>query len=111
MNFAYAAADVIISSAEAIAISELCLIGKPLILVPSPNVSEDHQTKKAMALVHENAAILVTDANSEKMLIPEVLKLVNDKEKCEELSREIVKLGKPDATAEIVDELDNLIRK
>jgi UDP-N-acetylglucosamine--N-acetylmuramyl-(pentapeptide) pyrophosphoryl-undecaprenol N-acetylglucosamine transferase len=111
MDFAYAAADVIISRAGAIAISELCLIGKPLILVPSPNVSEDHQTKNAMALVHENAAIMVTDANSEKMLIPEVLKLLNDKEKCEELSREIVKLGKPNATAEIVDELDNLVRK
>src|SRR5690554_8135148 len=72
MELAYAAADVIISRAGAIAISELCIIGKPTILVPSPNVAEDHQTKNAMALVKDEAAVLVKDNEAREKLVPRV---------------------------------------
>ena len=110
MDLAYAAADVIISRAGAISVSELCLIGKPVILVPSPNVAEDHQTKNAMALVQQNAAMLVKDVDSEKELIPEVFGLVKDTEKRLDLSTQIRKLGKPNATADIVNELEKIVK-
>jgi UDP-N-acetylglucosamine--N-acetylmuramyl-(pentapeptide) pyrophosphoryl-undecaprenol N-acetylglucosamine transferase len=110
MDLAYAAADVIISRAGAISVSELCLIGKPVILVPSPNVAEDHQTKNAMALVDNNAALLVKDVDSEKVLIPMVLELVKDAKKRQELSVQILKLGKPNATSDIVNELEKIVK-
>ena len=110
MDLAYAAADVIISRAGAISVSELCLIGKPVILVPSPNVAEDHQTKNAMALVDKNAALLVKDVDSEKVLIPMVLELVKDANKRQELSVQILKLGKPNATSDIVNELEKIVK-
>lgn len=109
MDLAYAVADVIISRAGAISVSELCLIGKPVILVPSPNVAEDHQTKNAMALVQKNAAILVKDSESEAELINSVFSLLKDADKCKQLSEEIVKLGKPNATADIVNELELIV--
>lgn len=109
MDLAYAAADVVIARAGALSISELCLAKKPSILVPSPNVAEDHQTKNAMALVSENAAALVKDVQAKEILVSEALKLVYDEGRCEKLSGQIAKLAKPNATSEIVDEIEKMI--
>jgi UDP-N-acetylglucosamine--N-acetylmuramyl-(pentapeptide) pyrophosphoryl-undecaprenol N-acetylglucosamine transferase len=106
MDLAYALADVIISRAGAISVSELCLIAKPIILVPSPNVSEDHQTKNAMALVDKNAALLVKDIEAKEKLIPTAIGLLDNELLRAELSTEITKLGKPKATESIVDEIE-----
>jgi len=103
MNYAYACADVVISRSGALSVSELCLAGKPIILVPSPNVAEDHQTKNAMALVSENAAILVKDNEASNILITKTLELLKDKKKQKELAENILKLAKPNASKEIVD--------
>lgn len=103
MQKAYAAADIIVSRAGAIAVSELCIIGKPLILVPSPNVAEDHQTKNAMALVEDDAAILIKDSESRAKLVPEILSLVSDEDKQRSLSENIKKKGILDADERIVD--------
>ncbi|SMC51077.1 undecaprenyldiphospho-muramoylpentapeptide beta-N-acetylglucosaminyltransferase [Pedobacter africanus] len=97
MDLAYAAADLIISRAGAGTIAELCLIKKPVILVPSPNVAEDHQTKNAMALVQQNAALLIADRSAEDMLVPEALALLNDKERCKMYSDNISKMALPDS--------------
>jgi UDP-N-acetylglucosamine--N-acetylmuramyl-(pentapeptide) pyrophosphoryl-undecaprenol N-acetylglucosamine transferase len=109
MDLAYAVADVIVSRAGAMSISELCLVGKPTILVPSPNVSEDHQTKNAMALVNENAAILVKDTDAKKELIDSVYSIINNTIKQQTLSENIEKLGIPDAADRIYKELIKLI--
>lgn len=109
MDLAYAAADVVISRAGAISVSELCLVKKPVILVPSPNVAEDHQTKNAMALVNKDAAILVKDTDARETLIPAVMELINDEAKCASLSVNIEKLGKPNATKEIVDTIESIL--
>ncbi|MFN5910871.1 MAG: undecaprenyldiphospho-muramoylpentapeptide beta-N-acetylglucosaminyltransferase [Bacteroidota bacterium] len=109
MDLAYAMADVIISRAGAISISELCIVGKPLILVPSPNVAEDHQTKNAMALVEKHAALLIRDTDAPTALIPKAIELAKDNLQCRELSAAIVKLGKPDATERIVDEIEKIV--
>ncbi len=103
MDLAYAVADVVISRAGAGTISELCLLGKPSVLVPSPNVAEDHQTKNAMALVENQAALLIKDADSKEQLWSETFKLLNDKMKLNSLSENIKKLAKPNAAKEIVD--------
>lgn len=103
MDLAYAVADVVISRAGAGTISELCLLGKPSVLVPSPNVAEDHQTKNAMALVDNQAALLIKDADSKEQLWPETFKLLNDKMKLKSLSENMIKLAKPNAAKEIVD--------
>lgn len=97
MDMAYAAADLIISRAGAGTIAELCLIKKPVILVPSPNVAEDHQTKNALALVKNNAALLITDSSAEDTLVPEALNLLGNKEKCKQLAENIGKMALPDA--------------
>lgn len=109
MDLAYAAADVVISRAGAISVSELCLVKKPVILVPSPNVAEDHQTKNAMALVNKDAALLVKDVEAREKLIPAVLELLNDDAKCSELSENIEGMGKPNATSDIVDTIESII--
>jgi UDP-N-acetylglucosamine--N-acetylmuramyl-(pentapeptide) pyrophosphoryl-undecaprenol N-acetylglucosamine transferase len=109
MDLAYAAADCIISRAGAISVSELCLIEKPIILVPSPNVAEDHQTKNAMALVQENAAILVKDTAAIDELIPTVIALIENETKQLELSKAIKAMGKPNATEDIVNVIEKLI--
>ncbi len=101
MDLAYAMADVVVSRAGALSISELCLVGSPTILVPSPNVSEDHQTHNAMALVKEKAAILVKDADAKEFLVKKALKLTEDKEMQSSLSKNIKQLGKPKAAIEI----------
>ena len=109
MDMAYAAADVVISRSGALAISELCLAMRPCLLVPSPNVAEDHQTKNAMSLVEAEAAVLVRDADARENLVSEALKLLFDAHRCEILSNNIGKLAKPNATEEIVDEIEKLI--
>jgi len=109
MHWAYAAADIVISRAGALSVSELCIVGKPVILVPSPNVSEDHQTKNAMALVHKNAAILVKDNEASEKLVNTALNLLRDAEKCRNLTINLKQLAKPKATEEIVDEILKLI--
>lgn len=111
MDLAYAMADVVISRAGAISVSELCLVKKPTILVPSPNVAEDHQTKNAMALVDQQAALLVKDNEAKDSLIPEALALLDDEQKCTKLAMNIGQLGKPNATADIVDELEKIIKR
>lgn len=108
MDLAYAMADVIISRAGAISVSELCLVKKPLILVPSPNVAEDHQTKNAMALVEKGAALLVKDSEAKETLIPLAIDLLTKEELQQQLSANIAKLGKPNATQSIVDVLENI---
>lgn len=109
MDLAYAASDVVISRAGALAISELCLAKRPCILVPSPNVAEDHQTKNAMSLVNEEAAIMIKDADANKFLVSESLKLLFDEHQCDKLKENISRLAKPNATEEIVDEIEKLI--
>ena len=110
MDLAYAAADVIISRAGAIAISELCIVGKPVILVPSPNVAEDHQTKNAMALVNKGAAIMVPDAESEAKGMNTVKELLGDKERMTAMSKAIRKMAVRGAADKIVDEIEKIIK-
>jgi len=110
MDLAYAVADVVISRAGALSVSELCLTHKPSILVPSPNVAEDHQTKNAMALVNQNAAILVKDVDAKNELIPELIRLVNHSATQEQLKQNIKSLAKPDAASQIADEVIKLIK-
>lgn len=109
MDLAYAAADVIVSRAGAMSVSELCLVSKPTILVPSPNVSEDHQTKNAMALVNENAAILVKDSEAKLKLITQIAELLADDELQNSLASEIKKLGISDAADRILKEIENIV--
>lgn len=109
MDLAYSLADVVISRAGAGTISELCMVGAPAILVPSPNVSEDHQTRNAMSLVEKDAAILVKDGEAVGHLIPEALALVNNREKCLKLSQNIKKLATPHATEDIVEVIATLL--
>ena len=111
MDLAYALADVVISRAGAGTISELCIVGAPSILVPSPNVSEDHQTFNAMSLVGKGAAVLVKDSDAVEQLIPIALDLVNDKDKCLELSKNIKKLATPHATEDIVAVITKLLKR
>lgn len=103
MELAYASADVIVSRAGAGTIAELCVIGKPVILVPSPNVTEDHQTQNALALVKHGAAIMIADASAQTDLVDAALNLVGNPGKCRLLSDNIRKLALPDA--------DNVIAK
>ncbi|RCH54314.1 undecaprenyldiphospho-muramoylpentapeptide beta-N-acetylglucosaminyltransferase [Mucilaginibacter hurinus] len=108
MDLAYAAADVIISRAGAGTIAELCVVKKPVILVPSPNVAEDHQTKNALALVQENAAKFVADRDAATKLVDKTLELLNDKDKQKILSNNISKLAMPDADEVIAKEVTQI---
>jgi len=105
MDLAYAAADIIISRAGAGTIAELCVVKKPVILVPSPNVAEDHQTKNALALVHDNAAIFIADRDAEAKLIYRAIELLNDTDKRKTLSNNIGKLALPNADEVIAKEV------
>ena len=109
MAAAYAAADVVVSRAGAGSISELELLGKPVILVPSPNVAEDHQTKNAKALADKGAAILVPDSEARTRLIDEVIALIEDRDRMAAMSREILKLALPSSDEKIVDEIVKII--
>lgn len=111
MGAAYKAADLVISRAGASSISELCLIGKPVILVPSPNVAEDHQTKNAMALVNKNAALYVKDADAPAEVVKLALQTVKDDARLKELSENILKLALPDSADIIANEVVKLARR
>ena len=105
MDAAYGAADLVVSRAGAGTISELCLLKKPVILVPSPNVAEDHQTKNAMALANRDAAIHIADVNAKKELMPAALDVVKDKEKLADLSANIFSMALKDSAEIIADEV------
>ncbi len=111
MAAAYSAADLVISRAGAGSISEFCLLGKPVILVPSPNVAEDHQTKNALALVQKSAALMVTDADARRALLPLAVNTVTDVLRLEDLSRQICKWAKPNAASDIADVVIALAEK
>lgn len=111
MDWAYLVADLVISRAGAGTISELCLVGKPSILIPSPNVAEDHQTKNALALAEKGAALMVADNEIKEKLFPLAFEVVNNVEACNNLAEKIKLLAKPDATKTIVDEVEKLIAK
>lgn len=110
MPLAYALADLVISRAGASSISELCLLGKPAILVPSPNVAEDHQTHNAMALVHKSAAVLVRDTDVQKDLITTALALIGDNVKLNQLQDNIIKLALSDSATLIAREAIRLAK-
>jgi UDP-N-acetylglucosamine--N-acetylmuramyl-(pentapeptide) pyrophosphoryl-undecaprenol N-acetylglucosamine transferase len=110
MDLAYAAADLVISRAGAGTISELCLLGKPVILVPSPNVAEDHQTKNAMALVDKGAALMVPDADCEHHCLPQVLDLFESSVKREQMSAAIQRLAVRGAADKIVDQIEMIVK-
>lgn len=109
MALAYAAADFIVSRAGALSVSELCLVGKPVIFVPSPNVAEDHQTKNANSLATKGAAIVIKESDLENMFLATLKQVVTDKEKQQELSANIKMLAKPNATKDIVLEIKKLL--
>jgi len=111
MDLAYSIADVIVSRAGAITISELCLVGKPVILVPSPNVAEDHQMRNAEALVEKKAAMLVPDAKAVELLVDEMLGLIGNTEKQEVLSEHIKQLGIADAAERIATEVFKIVKQ
>jgi UDP-N-acetylglucosamine--N-acetylmuramyl-(pentapeptide) pyrophosphoryl-undecaprenol N-acetylglucosamine transferase len=104
MDLAYAAADLVIARAGALTISELCVCGKAAILIPSPNVAEDHQTSNAMSLVKKEAAVLVKDAEARKTLVKTALDMINDEKRNNELEINIKKLAMPDASERIAKE-------
>jgi UDP-N-acetylglucosamine--N-acetylmuramyl-(pentapeptide) pyrophosphoryl-undecaprenol N-acetylglucosamine transferase len=108
MDYAYAAADIVVSRAGASSVSELCIVQKPCILIPSPNVAEDHQTKNAMALVNYNAAVLVKDVEAKNKLKDEILSLINSEQERNKLSINISKLALNNAADIIAAEVINL---
>jgi UDP-N-acetylglucosamine--N-acetylmuramyl-(pentapeptide) pyrophosphoryl-undecaprenol N-acetylglucosamine transferase len=109
MDVVYAAADIIISRAGASAVSELCVVGKPVIFIPSPNVSEDHQTKNAMALVKNQAAEMVKESDLQSRFQSVFLSVLNDSNKSNTLKENIKKMALPDATSTIVNEIELLL--
>jgi UDP-N-acetylglucosamine--N-acetylmuramyl-(pentapeptide) pyrophosphoryl-undecaprenol N-acetylglucosamine transferase len=111
MEYAYAAADIIVSRAGAGTISELCLVGKPVILIPSPNVAEDHQTRNAQALSSRKAAVLIADDKASEILVDEAIKLVSDKSRREVLSSNIFKMADKEADVRIAEEVLKLAGK
>ena len=106
----YAQADLVIARAGASTISELCLLGKPAILVPSPNVAEDHQTHNAMALVNKDAAVLVRDADAAEQLIQTALQLIQDEKRLEQLHTNVLKLAQADSAKRIAEEVIKLAK-
>jgi UDP-N-acetylglucosamine--N-acetylmuramyl-(pentapeptide) pyrophosphoryl-undecaprenol N-acetylglucosamine transferase len=111
MDLAYAAADVVISRAGALSVSELCLVGKPVIFVPSPNVTADHQSKNAMTLAEKNAAQIVRDVDAKEKLVDEALLLVQDETKRKTLSQNISALAKKDSAQKIAEIIYELIER
>ena len=105
MNAAYTAADLVVSRAGAGSISEFCLLGKPVILVPSPNVAEDHQTKNALALVQRDAALYVKDSEARMTLLPLAINTITQPDRLQQLSTNIRVLARPNAASDIADEV------
>ncbi len=110
MDFAYAAADIVISRAGASSVSELCIVGKPVIFVPSPNVAEDHQTKNAMAIVNKDAALIIKEEELDVDFESKFSQLIASPEKQKELGKNIKKLALVNATNQIVDEVEKLLK-
>ena len=106
----YAQADLVISRAGASSISELCLLGKPAILVPSPNVAEDHQTHNALALVNKDAAVLVKDCEAAEKLVPMALELIQDEQRLQTLHTNVLKLAQKDSAKRIAEEVIKLAK-
>lgn len=111
MDMAYKAADLVISRAGASSISELCLLGKPVILIPSPNVAEDHQTKNAQALSTKNAALMMRDCDAQNLLIDTALKTVQDETSLKNMSDNISKMAQRDSATRIADIIFELVTK
>lgn len=111
MDYAYAAADLVISRAGASSISELCILKKPVVLVPSPNVAEDHQTKNALALVNNQAAVMVTDKDAPQKLVDTALSIVHDNTRLVSLSQQIGKMAHFHSAEQIVDEIMKIIER
>ena len=111
MDMAYKAADLVISRAGASSISELCLLGKPIILIPSPNVAEDHQTKNAQALSTKNAALMIRDCDAQNLLIDTALKTVQDETSLKNMSDNISKMAQRDSATRIADIIFELVIK
>jgi UDP-N-acetylglucosamine--N-acetylmuramyl-(pentapeptide) pyrophosphoryl-undecaprenol N-acetylglucosamine transferase len=110
MDLAYAASDIIISRAGAGSVSELCLVGKPVLFIPSPNVAEDHQAKNALAVAREKAALVLTEEELSERFEDTILMLLHSEKDRMELSKNIKKLALPKATAAIVDEMERIIK-
>ena len=110
MDLAYAAADIIISRAGAGTVSELCIVGKPVVFIPSPNVAEDHQTKNAMALAEKDAAVILSESHLEQGFRSIFFPLMESDAKISSLSRNIKEMAKPFATANIVNEIEKLLK-
>ena len=110
MDYAYAAADLVVSRAGAGSISELCLLKKPAILIPSPNVAEDHQTKNALAIVNRQAALMIADKDAESQLVDSIMILIGDAEQLDSLSHNIGRMALHRSADIIVDEIVKIIR-
>lgn len=110
MDLAYAVADIVISRAGASSVSELAIVGKPVVFIPSPHVAEDHQTKNAKALVDKNAAIMIPETELKERFLIEMGSLLTDSDRKQELSANIKLFAKPDATKQIVSEIKQLIK-
>ena len=110
MNMAYAASDIIISRAGASSVSELCIVGKPTLFIPSPNVAEDHQTKNALAIVDKGGAVLIKEKDLESAFEETFLTLINSKEQQAKLSKNIKALALVNATKDIADEVEKLLK-
>lgn len=111
MDLAYSVADIIISRAGAGAVSELCIVGKPVVFIPSPNVAEDHQTKNANALAKVNAALLIKEKDLEAEFDTAFSRLVSSEENREELGHNIKKMAMPNAAKDIVNEIEKLLKR
>jgi len=109
MDLAYSIADLVVSRAGASSISELCLLAKPVILVPSPNVAEDHQTQNALALVRKDAAMLIKDADAVEQLVDKAIELIHNDAELVKMSKNILKLAEKDSADRIAEEVMNLI--
>jgi UDP-N-acetylglucosamine--N-acetylmuramyl-(pentapeptide) pyrophosphoryl-undecaprenol N-acetylglucosamine transferase len=110
MDKAYAVADAVVSRAGALSVSELCLVGRPAILVPLPTAAEDHQTKNAMSLVDRQAALLVNNRTARQELVPAALALLNNERERQQLSQQIKTLARPNAAREIAEEVRKLVK-
>jgi UDP-N-acetylglucosamine--N-acetylmuramyl-(pentapeptide) pyrophosphoryl-undecaprenol N-acetylglucosamine transferase len=109
MDFAYSIADLVVSRAGASSISELCLLAKPAILIPSPNVAEDHQTQNALALVRKDAAVMIKDTDAKSQLVDKALELITNETELNKLSKNILKLAEKDSADRIAEEILKLI--
>ena len=109
MDLAYAAADLVVSRSGALSVSELCLVGKPVVFIPSPNVAEDHQTKNAQAIASQGAALVVPETDLDTLFETQLQALLNDPAQQQSLSYELGKLAKPNAARDIADAITKIL--